>query len=374
MSIDFAKMPKLGFGFMRLPQKDNEIDIPQLCEMVDAYIERGFKYFDTAYVYYDGMSETMINETLVKRYPRDSYYLADKMPCWKLKSLEDRDLIFSKQLKRTGVTYFDFYLLHSIENINYSGYVKYDCFEWCKQKRAEGLIHHFGISFHGTPSLLEEILTKYPEIEFVQIQLNYIDWKNPIVYSGTLYDILKNHNIPIIAMEPVKGGILAKMPLEIENMMKKVHPDSSIASWALRFTGSLEGVFTVLSGMSSKEQMMDNLNIFTDFKPICEDEKKILDQVVEEMTKMPVIPCTNCRYCVDGDGCPQNIIIPEIFKALNTLRMYVKDPRPQFFYNGLIEISGRARDCVACGHCESVCPQHLPIIELIKEASDKLDL
>ena len=374
MSIDFEKIPKLGFGFMRLPQKNGKTDISQTCEMVDAYMDHGFNYFDTAYGYLDGMSEIMINETIVKRYPRDSFYLADKLPKWMLKGLEDRDRIFCDQLKKTGVTYFDFYLLHSVEDdSDDDGYVKYDCYEWAKQKKAEGLIHHFGISFHGTPSLLERLLIKHPEIEFVQIQLNYADWKNPIVHSGELYSILRNHNIPIIVMEPVKGGMLAKQPLEIENMMKKARPDSSIASWALRFAASLEGVLIVLSGMSNKEQVMDNIKIFSDLEPICEDERQILDKAVEAMTKMPTIPCTDCRYCVDRDGCPQNIEIPEIFKALNTLRIYGEDMRPHFFYNGLVETNGRASDCIACGHCESVCPQHLSIIELLKEASDKLD-
>lgn len=373
MSVDVSKLPKLGFGLMRLPLKDGAIDMGRVCDMVDAYMKNGMNYFDTAYVYHGGMSEVAAKEAIVDRYPRESFYLATKLPAWEVHSFEDRDRIFDIQCERTGVEYFDFYLLHSVEDGgNYDKYVEYDCFNWGIEKKKQGKIKHFGLSFHGTPALLEKIVTEHPEIEFVQIQLNYVDWDNPIVHSGKLYEILRNHNIPMIVMEPVKGGMLAKMEENLEAVFKEENAEASIASWAFRFVGSLDGVATILSGMSTEEQMQDNINTFTNFKKFTDREQAAVDTVVKKMLDMPLIQCTSCRYCVDG--CPSGILIPDVFRALNTKRMYpVNDYRPHFFYNGLVGRSGRAGDCIGCGQCESVCPQHLPIIELLKEASEKLD-
>ena len=259
-----ADMPKLGFGMMRLPEKDGEIDIPQVCNMVDAYMERGMNYFDTAYMYCGGKSERAVKEALVKRYPRDAFKLATKLPQWMMNSIDDRDRIFNDQLERTGAGYFDFYLLHSVEDgSNYDGYLKYDCFNWGVQKKAEGKIKHFGFSFHGSPELLDKVLAEHPEVEFVQIQLNYADWGNPIVRSGELYQVLRKYDMPILVMEPVKGGMLANVSSEVASMFESVRPGASAASWALRFAASLEGVVTVLSGMSTEEQMQDNLHTFS---------------------------------------------------------------------------------------------------------------
>ena len=373
MSIDVSKMPKLGFGLMRLPQKDGEIDMPRVCDMVDAYMKNGMNYFDTAYVYHGGMSEVAAREAVVKRYPRDSFYLATKLPAWEVHSFKDRDKVFDIQCERAGVDYFDFYLLHSVEDGgNYDKYVQYDCFNWAIEKKKQGKIKHFGFSFHGTPALLEKIVDEHPEVEFVQIQLNYVDWDNPIVHSGKLYEILKKRNIPMIIMEPVKGGLLAKMDEEQEAVFKAENSEASVASWAFRFVGSLDGVATILSGMSTEEQMQDNINTFADFKPLDDKEQAAIAKVVEMMHSIPLVPCTSCRYCVDG--CPSGILIPDVFRALNTKRRYPKnDNRPHFFYNGLVGRSGRAGDCIGCGQCESVCPQHLNIIELLQEASEKLD-
>ena len=372
MSIDIKAMPKLGFGLMRLPQKDGEIDLEQVKHMADTYLESGFNYFDTAYVYHSGKSETAIREALVERHPRDSFFLATKLPVWAMNGPEDKDRILAEQMEKCGVDYFDFYLLHSIEDgSKYNLYEEYDCFRWGQDMKKAGKIRHFGFSFHGTPELLEQILDRHPDIDFVQIQLNYADWNNPLVQSGRLYNILHSRQIPIIVMEPVKGGTLASLQPELESLLKAEHPDASAASWALRFVGSLDGIATILSGMSSEEQMEDNLSTFRNFKPLTEKEKDIIAEVVRRMQDMPLIACTSCRYCCDG--CPSGIAIPDMIRALNTARLYPKDRRPILFYRNLVLDSGKASSCIACGQCESVCPQHLPIIELMKEAAEKLE-
>mgnify|MGYP003289080280 CR=1 FL=1 len=363
---------KLGFGLMRLPEKDGEVDHEHVCRMVDKYMSAGMNYFDTAYVYHSGKSEVAVRECIVKRYPRDSFALATKLPAWCMNSKEDRDRIFNEQLERTEAGYFDFYLLHSLEDgNNYDKYEEYDCFNWALEKKREGKIIHFGFSFHGTPELLEQVLDKHPEVEFVQIQLNYADWKNPLVQSGALYEILRRRNIPMIIMEPVKGGTLASLMPELEQKMKSFRPEKSIASWALRFVGSLPGIVTILSGMSNDEQMIENISTFTDFEPLSDKEKELIGEVHEVMYNSPLVGCTGCRYCCDG--CPSEIKIPEMMRILNTVRMYKEDWRASIFYRGITENSGKASDCVKCGQCEGVCPQHLSIIELLEELSEHYD-
>lgn len=372
MSLDATKMPKLGFGLMRLPEKDGKIDIERVSGMIDSYMKAGFNYFDTAYVYHGGTSENAVKDLLVDRYPREAFTVATKLPAWSLKTEEDRDRIFAEQLERTGLDFFDYYLLHSLEDgNNYDVYERLNCFEWCMQKKAEGKIRHFGFSYHGTPELLEKVLDKHPEVEFVQIQLNYIDWDDQVVRSGRLYNILRERNIPIIVMEPVKGGTLAMLDAENESILKAERPDCSAASWALRFCGSLDGIATILSGMSNEEQVADNLKTFTDFEPLTESDKAAIARVTENLLSVPMIGCTSCRYCVDG--CPANIRIPDIFGTVNSLRKFSGDMRPRFYYGSFTADSGKARDCIGCGQCEAVCPQHLPIIELMAEASKLLD-
>ena len=373
MSINLNEMPKLGFGLMRLPEKNGEIDIEQVCRMADAYLQSGMNYFDTAYVYHGGHSEEAVKEALAKRYPREQFMVATKLPAWCLKDKSDRDRIFSEQLDRCGLDYFDFYLLHSVEDgSNGDTYEKLDCFSWAMQKKAEGKIRHFGFSFHGSPEYLESLLDRHPEVEFVQIQLNYADWENPVVQSGRLYEVLHRRNIPMIIMEPVKGGSLAKLPPELEAKYRAVRPDASVASWALRFVASLPGVMTILSGMSAEEQMLDNIKTFSAFEPLTEQERAVIEEVRSIMLDVPLIGCTACRYCTDG--CPQKISIPDIFRAVNTMTLYNDEFRPKAFYRGLLSQGhGKASDCIACGQCESVCPQHLPIIQLLKDASARLD-
>ena len=373
MSIDLNTMPKLGFGLMRLPEQDGKIDLEHVCRMVDAYMQAGMNYFDTAYVYHGGNSEKAIKEALAKRYPRDSFMVATKLPAWCMSNQEDRDRIFNEQLDRCGLDYFDFYLLHSVEDgSNGDTYDRLNCWEWAMQKKAEGKIRHFGFSFHGSPEYLESTLDAHPEVEFVQIQLNYADWENPVVRSGKLYEILHARNIPMIIMEPIKGGTLAKLPPELEAKYKAAQPDKSIASWALRFVGSLPGVMTILSGMSAEEQMRDNIGTFTHFEPLTDSEKALVNEVKNIMLNVPQIGCTACRYCMDG--CPMKISIPDVFRTINTMNLYHEEFRPKSFYGSVLSQGhGRASDCIACGQCESVCPQHLPIIELLQGASKRLD-
>ena len=373
MSIDLSRMPKLGFGMMRLPEQDGKIDIDHVNRMVDAYMQAGMNYFDTAYVYHGGNSEKTVREALAKRYPRESFMVATKLPAWCLKAEADRDRIFNEQLERCGLDYFDFYLLHSVEDGgNGDTYERLDCYRWALGKKAEGKIRHFGFSFHGSPEYLEKQLDAHPEIEFVQIQLNYADWENPVVCSGRLYEILHGRNIPMIIMEPVKGGTLAKLRPDLEEKYRTARPENSIASWALRFVGSLPGVMTILSGMSTEEQIRDNIRTFSDFVPLTEEEKALVNEVRSIMLDVPQIGCTACRYCTDG--CPMNISIPDVFRAVNTMTLYNEVFRPKAFYGGVIgQGHGRAADCIGCGQCESVCPQHLPIIDLLKDASAKLD-
>ena len=372
MSINIDEMPKLGFGLMRLPETDGRIDIDKVAQMADAYMASGCNYFDTAYVYHGGNSEKVVKEAIVKRFPRESFTIATKLPAWFLHSPEDRDKVFQEQLDRCGVDYFDFYLLHSLEDgNNYDTYEKYDCFNWGIKKRDEGRIRHFGFSFHGTPELLVQVLDKHPEIEFVQIQLNYADWDNKIVHSGELYEILRDRNIPMIIMEPAKGGKLACLDDECAEILKAIRPDKSLASWAFRYVGSLPGIATILSGMSTPEQMEDNINTFKDFEPLSEEELAAIDKVKEIMNRVELAGCTSCKYCVEG--CPMGISIPDVISAVNTKRKFPGDMRPQFFYNGLVDRYSHASDCIACGQCEGVCPQHLPIISLMQEAVEKFE-
>ncbi len=372
MAINLSEMPKLGFGLMRLPEEGGRIDMEHVKRMVDLYMKMDMHYFDTAYVYHNGNSEVAAREALVKRYPRESFMLATKLPAWEIKQESDIDRIFNEQCERAGVDYFDFYLLHSIEDgSNYEIYEKYDCFNWGMKLKEAGKIKHLGFSYHGSPELLVEVLDKHPETEFVQIQLNYLDRTNPVVRSESLYEILHERKIPIIVMEPVRGGMLASMAPEIEAKFKAKRPNDSIASWALRYVASLPGVMTVLSGMSNLEQMEDNIKTFTDFEPVNDEEMGIINAVTEEILSIPQIGCTACKYCTPG--CPMQISIPDVFRTVNTIRRYPDDWRAKNFYAGVAARGGKAGDCIGCGQCEGVCPQHLPIIDLLKEASELLD-
>lgn len=312
-------MKKLGFGLMRLPSLDandpSKIDMEQVKTMVDTFMARGFTYFDTAWMYCGFASESAAKEALVARYPRDSFTLTTKLHAGFLKTKEDRDRIFNEQLRKTGVEYFDYYLIHGIEAGMLPTYEDFDCFNWLLKKKAAGLVKHAGFSFHDTAELLDEILTKHPEMEFVQLQINYLDWESEWIQSRKCYEVCVKHNKPVIVMEPVKGGTLAKLPEEAEALLKTMDPELSAASWAIRFAASLPKVMMVLSGMSSTAQVEDNTAYMQAFKPLTEQEIETLHKVAQIINGQIAIPCTGCSYCTDG--CPMNIAIPQYFSLYN---------------------------------------------------------
>lgn len=359
---------KLGFGLMRLPRtSDNVIDVPQVSKMVDAFIEAGGTYFDTAFAY-EG-SEEAIKQALVDRYPRDSYTLASKLIIQAGSSISEAEAKEEIQtsLKRSGAQYFDYYLVHAITRGNVQKYEEYGIWDYVKQLKKEGLIKHYGFSFHADPALLEELLQKHPDAEFVQLQINYADWENPGVASRENYELCMKYGKPVVVMEAIKGGILADPIDTVKEILHQANPDASYASWAVRYVASKDNLLAVLSGMSSYEQMLDNLSYMKDFKPLTEEEEKVIEQAQIALENDKTIPCTACHYCTEG--CPMNIPIPEIFTVQNR-----KKGSPEFRtireYNIVTEGKGKASDCIMCGQCENACPQHLPIIELLQSCRE----
>ena len=366
-------MKKLGFGMMRLPMPDpkeqGRIDLEQVCAMVDAFLERGYTYFDTAYMYHAGESEHAVRDALVKRHPRDSFTLADKMPLFHIKpedGPEKQAAIFADQLEKCGVDYFDYYLLHSLTAGSYETAGRLDTFGFLQQKKAEGKIRHLGFSFHDKADVLDRILTEHPETEFVQLQLNYLDWEDERVQSRKCYETVRRHGKQVVIMEPVKGGKLAKLPEEAEAPLKAAHPDWSPASWALRFAAGLEGVMSVLSGMSDQAQLDENTSFMHDPAPLQPQELALLEKAAEIISAVPAIACTACRYCVDG--CPRNINIPEYFALYNAGQTALRQGREpgRDAYQAIAAGGGLASACVACRQCEQSCPQHLPITEWLE--------
>lgn len=365
-------MKKLGFGCMRLPllngSDQTSFDKEQICQMVDAFIERGFTYFDTAYMYHEYQSENMVREALVKRHSRDSFTLATKLPTMFLKEKEDMERIFSEQLQKCGVEYFDYYLLHCLNVENYEISTRLDAFEFVSQKKREGKVKFIGFSFHDSAKLLDEILTAHPEMDFVQLQINYLDWEDEGVQSRKCYEVARKHGKQIIVMEPVKGGALANVPPKAEKLLKQANSELSVASWAVRYVASLEGVICVLSGMSNMQQLIDNTSYMCDFKPFEEADTKLVMQVADIINSATAIPCTGCRYCVEG--CPMSILIPDLF-ALYNAHMQGNDNPNGKCYSSLTEVNGKASDCISCKQCEEHCPQHINITEkLVKVASE----
>ena len=356
-------MKKLGFGLMRLPMIGKEVDIEKTKVMVDEFMNNGFTYFDTAWMYCESKSESAIKKCLVERYPRDSYTLTTKLPSYEINSFEDRDRVFNEQKRRTGLDYFDYYWLHAISKSNIDNFNKWDCFNFIKQKKENGEIKHIGFSFHDTPELLEDILSKHPEIEYVQLQLNYLDWESKDVQSRKCYEVCVKYNKPVIVMEPVRGGKLVKLPDEADKLFKNEDSNMSNASWAIRFAASLDNVYMVLSGMSTIEQMKDNISYMKEFKPLTDNQHDLCLKVAEIINKYVIVPCTGCSYCTAK--CPQEIAIPQYFA------LYNKDKQESTIsveeYKKIAQSSTPICNCLECGGCESICPQHLHIKDYLKD-------
>ena len=366
------EIKKLGFGLMRLPKLDDDtIDVEQTKEMVDLFLEAGFTYFDTAWAY--AGSEDAIRQALVERYPREKFQLATKNAAWiNCKTKEEATAQLETSLKQTGAGYFDFYLLHNLGEARTKYFDDFGLWDWVQEKKAQGLIKHVGFSFHSTPEELEEILNAHPEMEFVQLQINYADWENPAIQSRACYEVARKHGKPVIIMEPVKGGMLATPPAPVTKVLKDAEPDASEASWAVRFAASLEGVITVLSGMSNVAQMKDNLSYMKTFDGLSDKEKETLDKAQEEMKKIPLIPCTTCNYC--AKVCPKEIGISGSFTAMNYLTLYGSKPQALHQENWLVGGHGRksATECVKCDKCEEVCPQHIKIKNELEKVAEEL--
>jgi len=359
-------IPKLGFGMMRLPRIDKSIDIEQVMQMVDLFLDRGFTYFDTAYMYQD--SEDTIRQALAERYPRDSYQLASKLPAWKASSKKEAQEMFWTSLKRCGVCYFDYYLLHNLGSSRSDIFDKYDLWQFIAKLKEEGLIRNIGFSIHDKASHLDEILTRHPEVDFVQLQINYLDWDSPIHESQKCYETARKHNKPIIVMEPVKGGNLMILPSAAVDAFASVNPYASLASWAIRYAASLEGIITVLSGMSTLAQVEDNTTFMADFKPLSQDEMTAINSARAAISQIPSVPCTYCGYCLPV--CKQKVAIPGIFEALNLQLVFNNETESRWTYGW--HTSGQnarlASACIECGDCELVCSQRLPIIKELKRA------
>ena len=362
---------KLGFGLMRLPQKDGVIDVEQVKVMVDKFLAAGFTYFDTAWAYPG--SEDAIRQAIVERYPREKFQLATKNAAWiNCKTREDAVAQFETSLKQTGAGYFDFYLLHNLGESRTKFFDDFDMWSFVQEKKKEGKIRHAGFSFHSTPEELEEILKAHPEMEFVQLQINYGDWENPAIQSRACYETARKYDKPVIIMEPVKGGMLANPPESVKKILQAAEPESSCASWAVRFAANLDGLVTVLSGMSSVEQMEDNLSYMKDFKKLTPKQEETIEKAREALAKIPIIPCTTCNYC--AKVCPQDIGVSGSFTAMNYLTLYGDKDAAKHQENWLVNMHGKkpAADCVKCGACEKACPQHIAIRDELEKVAKAL--
>lgn len=365
---------KLGFGLMRLPEVELEgkkaIDIAQVCDMVDAFLDEGFTYFDTAFGYHGGMSEVAAGEALVARHPRESFQLATKLPAWMAKDADDARSMFTTSLERTGAGYFDYYLLHNLGENRTALFDDMGLWDFARDLREQGLIRNLGFSIHDNAEALEAVLTKHPDVDFVQLQINYADWENPKIESRKCYEVARAHGLPIIVMEPVKGGSLMKLPDAAREVFAEVDPHSSLAGWALRFAASLPGVLTVLSGMSDLAQVRENTHIMRDFTPLSPDESAAVERVRAILDATDTVACTDCRYCVKG--CPEGVRIPVIMESLNIVARFgdMGRAKENYLWNAS---RGPASACIGCGACEDVCPQHIEIISELERASALFD-
>ncbi len=357
---------KFGFGCMRLPMIDGEVDTVQFSQMVDEFINEGFNYFDTAHGYINGKSEEAIKTCLTSRYDRDKYILVDKLTSMHFETEADVRTQIEKELEITGAGYFDYLLMHAQNEDNFPKYKKCRAYETAFEMKAEGKVKHVGLSFHDKAAILDQILTEYPQIEVVQIQFNYVDYNDNIVEGKKCYEVCRKHNKPIIIMEPVKGGNLANLPDDAKAIFDKLDGGTP-ASYAMRYAAGFEGVQMVLSGVSNLEQLRDNMKTMKVLKKLTDEEMKAIGEVTEILLSKGTIPCTDCKYCVEG--CPKNILIPNLFGCLNSKKMF-NDWNVDFYYNSVYtKNNGKASDCIACKKCEKVCPQHLEIVNLLNDVA-----
>ncbi len=371
MNTYFPDIKKnFGFGCMRLPMNKDEVDYEEFTRMVDAFIDNGFNYFDTAHGYLGGKSEIALRECLTSRYPRESYVLTNKLSTHNFNRQEEIRPLFESQLAACGVEYFDFYLMHAQDKNIFEKYKKCHAYETALEFLEEGRIKHFGISFHDKADVLEQILTEYPQIEVVQIQFNYVDYEDASVESRKCYEVCKKYEKPVIVMEPVKGGSLVTLPAEAQKILDDLCGGSP-ASYAIRFAASFDGIMMVLSGMGNMDMITENMGFMKDFVPLNEQEGEAIRKVCEIFSSQDIIPCTACRYCTDG--CPKHIAIPDLFACLNAKKQF-QNWNTDYYYNNIhTKNSGRASDCVKCGKCEDICPQHLPVRKLLADVAEEFD-
>ena len=374
-------MEKFGFGMMRLPQTDKndpaKVDIEEVKKMADAYIKNGGKYFDTAYPYHNGASEPALKEAVVERYPREDFIVATKLPVFSVEKPEDMERFFNEQLEKCGVEYFDYYLIHNINEMTHHAVYDFDAFEFVRQKKREGKIKNIGFSLHDKSEALIEALEAFPDCDFIQLQINYLDWENYSIEAKKCYEIACEHNKPVIVMEPVKGGALANLPEKAEKILKEYDPDSENVSYALRFCNELDNVFMILNGVSSLEQMESSINIFKDIKPLTDEEHKLINQVKDIVNDLTPIKCTECNYCIEH--CPVNIPISKYFSTYNA--NYINKTQDGDALDALVyylvlsqkEENGAANECIECNACVKYCPQHLEIPELLKDVDKELN-
>ena len=366
----FNVKKKLGFGCMRLPMKGGAVDTTEFSAMVDAFLAAGFNYFDTAHGYVGGKSETSLKTCLTSRYPRESYILTDKLSTHHFTKQEEIRPLFESQLAACGVDYFDFYLMHAQDKTIYAKYKKLNAYETAYEFKKEGKVKHFGISFHDKAEVLEQILTEHPEIEVVQIQFNYVDYDDTSVESRKCYEICRKFNKPVIVMEPVKGGSLVTLPKKAQQLLDELHGGSN-ASYAIRFAAGFEGVMVVLSGMGDMQMMNDNISYMKEFSPLSKAESEAIDKVREIFRAQNLIPCTACKYCTER--CPQNISIPDLFACLNAKKTF-NNWNTEYYYNNIHTVGhGKASDCIKCGKCETICPQHLKIRKLLVDVAKEFE-